>query len=80
METTIVPTNLGRSSTGAGTTLHVEAIIGDRQIGVAIVNGHLIQCVNRSWSTQQPKPGMTVEQAANGAAAMLLSRGGVKFV
>lgn len=70
----IEPTNLGKPA-----TLHVEAIIGDRQIGIAIVDGHLVQCINRKWSHQNPKPGMTIEEAANGAAAMLLAKGGVKF-
>lgn len=71
----ITPTNLGKPA-----TLHVEAIIGGRQIGVAIVDGNLIQCADLKWSTQSPKAGMTVEQAANGAAEMLLARGGVRFV
>ena len=70
----IDPTNLGKPA-----TLHVEAIIGDRQIGIAIVDGHLVQCINRKWAHQNPKPGMTIEEAANGAAAMLLTKGGVKF-
>lgn len=70
----IIPTNLGKTA-----TLHVEAIINGRQIGIAIVDGGLIQCADRKWSTQSPNPGMTVEQAANGAAEMLLARGGMKF-
>jgi hypothetical protein len=72
---TLTPTNLGKPA-----TLHVEAMINGRQIGVAIVDGYLIQCADRKWSTQTPKVGMTVEQAANGAAEMLLARGGVKFI
>jgi hypothetical protein len=75
MENTIIPTNLG-----AAATLHVEAIINGRQIGIAIVNGLLVQCSDKTWSTQTPKAGMTVEQAATGAAEMLLARGGVKFI
>jgi len=74
MSTNIIATNLGKQA-----TLHVEAIIGGRQIGIAIVDGFLIQCADRKWSTQAPKAGMTVEQAANGAAEMLLARGGVRF-
>lgn len=72
--TNIIPTNLGKAA-----TLHVEAIVNGRQIGIAIVDGMLIQCADGKWSTQAPRPGMTVEQAANGAAEMLLARGGVKF-
>lgn len=70
----IEPTNLGKPA-----TLHVEAIIGGRQIGIAVVDGWLVQCVDRKWSHQNPKPGMTVEEAANGAAEMLLAKGGIKF-
>ena len=71
----IEPTNLGKPA-----TLHVEAIIGDRQIGIAVVDGWIVQCVNRKWSHQNPKPGMTVDEAANGIAEMLLAKGGIKFV
>lgn len=71
----MTPTNLG-----AEATLHVECMVGDRQIGIAVVNGLLIQCADRKWSTQSPKPGITVEQAANGMADMLMARGGVRFV
>jgi hypothetical protein len=73
--TAITPTNLGKPA-----TLHVEAIINGRQIGIAIVDGQLIQCADLKWSTQAPKAGMSIEQAANGAAEMLLARGGVRFV
>ena len=73
--TSMTPTNLGTTA-----TLHVEALVGGRQIGIAVVNGSLVQCADRKWSTQAPKPGMTVEQAANGMADMLMARGGVRFV
>ena len=75
MTTEIIPTNLGKPA-----TLHVEAIINNRQIGVAVVNGHFIQCSDRKWSTQTVKAGYTVETAAEQAAALLLSKGGVRFV
>lgn len=75
----IIPTNLG-SVEGSKVEIHVEAIVNGKQVGIAYwSHGALVQCIDRKWSTQQPKPGMSALDAAKACAQLLLSKGGVAF-
>jgi len=69
----IIPSNLDQ------VTYHVEAIINGRQIGIAISNGVLMQCVDRKSSVKKAKYGKTIEQAATELGIVLLANGGVQF-